>query len=554
MIIFDNDKSSRFSPSRHGPSESAADRNPAHGKAHLAQAMGEPATVDLGRAFTPVRPLLGASNDAPAFAPAENATADTRPGFAEIPQTERITTIRYFSGNLHRIAALSMTEIFLVFGAIYAAVLARFPEGIAGVESVMGPLWPRALVMTSVVIGAMFSLGLYQLRHRARYTGVLARVIVAIGVSMLVLGALFPLVAGLQTGAGLLAIAGGLAFGGIAAVRLAFAKLVDQEVFKRRVLVWGSGERAAAIGQRLRRRTDQRGFRILGYVNAPGDELRVGSERIFSCNQYLLGVVARERVHEVVVAMDDRRRAFPEAFLRECRLRGVNVVDIAQFLERETGRVSVELAAPSWLIYSRGFRADFVRVAAKRAFDLAASSLLLIVALPVMVLTSIAIWIEDRGPVFYRQVRTGQGGRPFRIFKFRSMSVDAEAGGRAVWAVNDDPRITRVGAFIRRLRIDELPQVFNVLLGEMSFVGPRPERPEFVQGLQRAIPFYAERHFVKPGITGWAQVRYPYGSSESDAREKLGYDLFYVSNHSLVFDFMILLQTVEIVLFRIGAR
>jgi sugar transferase (PEP-CTERM system associated) len=264
--------------------------------------------------------------------------------------------------------------------------------------------------------------------------------------------------------------------------------------------------------------------------------------------------VQRERIHEIVMAMDDRRQGFPEAFLRECRLRGVAVIDIVQFLERETGRVSVELASASWLIYSKGFRADLVRSASKRAFDVFAALLLLVLAAPVMILTAIAIRLEDRGPVFYRQVRTGQGGRPFKIIKFRSMSVNAESGGKAIWAVRNDPRVTRVGEFIRKVRIDELPQAFNVLAGSMSFVGPRPERPEFVQSLERRIPFYSERHFAKPGITGWAQVRYPYGASEDDAREKLGYDLFYVMNQSLAFDIRILMQTVEIVLFRIGSR
>ena len=552
MIILDNDKAARLGSVLHGATEGTAEISPAYDKAHLVPPGEASASPEAGR--TANRTLYGVPHEAAIPRAAPSLASVSRAGVADAAPADRVTSVRFFDGNMHRIAALALAEVLVVFGALYAAGMLRFTGGVAVVETLMGPLWPRALVMTTIVIGAMSSLGLYQLRHRARYNGVLARIIVALGASMAGLGALFLVVPDLHLGAGLLAIAGGIAFGGLAATRLAFARLVDQEVFKRRVLVWGTGERASTIGQRLRRRTDQRGFRVVGYVNAPGDELLVKSDSIFACNQDLLDVVARERVHEIVVAMDDRRRGFPEAFLRECRLRGVNVVDIVQFLERETGRVSVELAAPSWLIYSRGFRADLVRVAAKRAFDLAAASLLVVLTSPVMLLTMLAIWIEDRGPLFYKQVRTGQGGRPFKIVKFRSMSVNAESGGKAVWAVKNDPRVTRVGAFIRKTRIDELPQAFNVLAGEMSFVGPRPERPEFVQNLQLTIPFYAERHFAKPGITGWAQVRYPYGASEHDAREKLGYDLYYVSNHSLVFDFMILLQTVEIVLFRIGSR
>jgi len=554
MIHIENDKASRFSGGLYGSAEAPAGKRPARGMAHSGPSTEELSPVDLGRAFTPVRPLLSVPHDSPAFRPGERPTAGTHPGFSDIPQSKRFTTARYFSGNLHRIAALALAEALVLFSAPYLAAVLRYSEGVAAVEAATGPLWSRALLITVIVLAALASLGLYQLRHRASYTGVLARVMVSVGAGMGVLGIVFFLLPGLQLGTSVTAMTAGLAIAGLVATRLAFANLVDQEVFKRRVLVWGSGERAAAIGQRLRRRTDQRGFRVVGYVNAAGDELKVGSDNVFSCNQDLLDVVARERVHEVIVAMDDRRHGFPEAFLRECRLRGVNVVDIVQFLEREAGRVSVELAAPSWLIYSRGFRADLLRVAAKRAFDVFLSLVLVTLTLPVMLLTALAIWLEDRGPIFYRQVRTGQGGKPFKIIKFRSMSVNAESGGRAVWAVKDDPRVTRVGAFIRKVRIDELPQAFNVLVGDMSFVGPRPERPEFVQNLQRTIPFYAERHFAKPGITGWAQVRYPYGASENDAREKLGYDLYYVSNHSLVFDFMILLQTAEIVLFRIGSR
>lgn len=473
------------------------------------------------------------------------------------PATEPLTRFRYFSGNVHRIAALAVVEAAASLAAFFTAAGllsgARVPPGAALGP---GPAWPQALLLLSVLLVALSSMGLYRLRHRAPLASVLARLLVATGGAAILLEALFALSPSLGMGAGVATVAGLLSFLGLATTRFAFMRLVDQDVFKRRVLVWGAGERAATIGVRLRRRTDQRGFRVLGYVNTDADPeaVRVPRQKVIGTEADLLDFVMRERVHEIVVAMDDRRRGFPSTFLRECRLRGVIVRDIESFLERETGRVSVELARPSFLIYSSGFRSDFVRNAVKRAFDLGAALVLLAASLPVMLLAALAVKLEDGGPIFYRQVRTGRGGRPFRIIKFRSMSVNAEAGGKAVWAVRNDSRVTRVGAFIRKVRIDELPQVFNVLSGEMSFVGPRPERPEFVRTLARAIPFYDERHFVKPGITGWAQVRYPYGASEDDSREKLGYDLYYVMNHSLVFDIMVMLQTVEIVLFRIGSR
>jgi sugar transferase (PEP-CTERM system associated) len=330
--------------------------------------------------------------------------------------------------------------------------------------------------------------------------------------------------------------------------------VVDEEIFKRRVLVWGAGNRAASILKRLRRRTDRRGFRIVGHVRAPGDGNAIGAAQALGHLEELVQLALQQRVEEIVVAMDDRRAGFPTAQLLECRLRGIQVTDILTFLERESGRVSIDLLHPSWLIFADGFRCNVARLASKRVFDVVVSLGILVVTLPVSLLAAAAIWIEDRGPIFYRQVRTGQNGRLFEMLKFRRMRVDAEGDGRAVWAMRNDPRVTWVGAVIRRLRIDELPQVINVLLGHMSFVGPRPERPAFVGQLAQAIPYYHERHFVKPGITGWAQVRYSYGASRRDAEEKLEYDLYYVKHHTLVFDLMVLLLTVEIVLFRIGSR
>jgi sugar transferase (PEP-CTERM system associated) len=254
--------------------------------------------------------------------------------------------------------------------------------------------------------------------------------------------------------------------------------------------------------------------------------------------------------------MDDRRRGFPMHEFLECRLAGIDIIELPSFLERETGKVRLDVLNPSWIIFGGGFRATQVERWLERGFDIVASLLLLLLAMPIMFVTTIAIMIEDgmRAPVLYRQSRVGQHGRVFDVLKFRSMRVDAEPAGEARWAVQDDPRVTRVGAFIRKTRIDELPQLCNVLRGEMSFVGPRPERPEFVEQLEERIPYYRERHSVKPGITGWAQLCYPYGSSERDAVEKLQYDLYYVKNRSLLFDLAILVQTVEVVLWGKGAR
>jgi sugar transferase (PEP-CTERM system associated) len=282
----------------------------------------------------------------------------------------------------------------------------------------------------------------------------------------------------------------------------------------------------------------------------------VAPERLTPRPESLFDWAIEQDVDEIVVAMDDRRQGFPLHEFLECRLAGIEVVELPTFLERETGKLRLDVTSPSWFIFAEGFRASPVQQGLERGFDLLASSLLLVVGMPFIALTAMAIKLEDgwAAPVLYRQRRVGQHGRIFDVMKFRSMRVDAEKPGEARWATADDPRVTRVGSFIRKTRLDELPQLFNVLRGNMSFVGPRPERPEFVDRLERTIPYYRERHTVKPGITGWAQLCYPYGASEKDALEKLQYDLYYVKNRSLLFDLAIIMQTVEVVLWGKGAR
>ena len=466
--------------------------------------------------------------------------------------------VRLFNGNLHLPAVfLAVSEIAIAVSSVYLAVWVRFSgfsDMLAAFHTTVGSIWPRASLFAAVLLLSLASLGLYQLRQRTRFTGILVRLLIAVLLAQAMIALVFYVVPSLFVGRGVVALAGVFAFLGLALVRFVFLHIADEDTFKRRVLVLGSGERAATIMKRLRRRADQRGFKIVGYVKAPGDTPEVPGHHIVGSEDGLLRVAMHNKVEEIVVAPDDRRGGLPIDELLECRVRGVEVCDVLEFFERESGRVEVELMKPSWLIFSKGFRSDLVRLASKRLFDILVSTGVLVIGLPIGLLTSIAIFLEDRGPILYRQTRVGRNGRPFPMLKFRSMSVNAEPNGTAVWATQNDPRVTRVGALIRKLRIDELPQVLNVLVGHMSFVGPRPERPEFVKELAQTIPYYPERHSVKPGITGWAQVRYRYGSSEQDAQDKLEYDLYYVKHHSLAFDLMVLLQTVEVVLFRIGSR
>lgn len=416
--------------------------------------------------------------------------------------------------------------------------------------------WGTAVVFAVCALLALSAMGLYSARQRARLRGVVLRAGLAMLLALAMVVIITFFVQSLQPEPRQLIEWGALSLALLVLSRLIGDRLVDENAFKRVVLVYGAGQRAKSLSQ-LRRRSDQRGFRIAAYVSAPGEAVLVDRDVIsIEPDEQLRDLAQQLSVDEIVVAMDDRRREFPVRELLDCRLAGIEVIDLVSFLERETGRVRLDVLNPSWIIFGEGFRRDPVRQGSKRVFDVLAALALLIVTLPFIVLTTIAIMIEDgpRKPVLYRQRRVGLDGKVFNVLKFRSMTVDAEADGRPQWARTGDARVTRVGRVIRKVRIDELPQVFNVLRGDMSFVGPRPERPEFVSQFGETVPYYDERHCAKPGITGWAQLCYPYGASEKDAIEKLQYDLYYVKNHTLLFDLMILLQTVEVVLFGKGGR
>jgi len=455
------------------------------------------------------------------------------------------------------LGVLALIEVGLACLALYAAVLIRFQtplRHLPDLELELGPLWPRALLFSVIVAICLLAFGLYSSRQRAQLGGIFVRLVAALVVASGALAAIFYLIPSLQLWRGVAALAVTGTGCLVLASRLVFARAVDQEIFKRRVLVYGAGASATAVAD-LRRSADRRGFFLAGFVLPPGEAPAVPAARLLNPGGDLRGLCERLNVSEVVVAMDDRRRGFPIRELLDCRLAGIEVTELLTFLERETGRVRIDVLNPSWIIFGQGFRRDPLRLFSSRTMDLLASLAVLALSLPVMLLTLIAIKIEDgwSAPALYSQARVGLGGRTFRVLKFRSMRRDAELGG-AQWAQQRDPRVTRVGVIIRKLRVDELPQVINVLRGHMSFVGPRPERPEFVAHLAEKIPYYVQRHCVKPGITGWAQLCYPYGSSEQDALEKLQYDLYYIKNNSLLFDVAILVQTAEVVLLGKGAR
>jgi sugar transferase (PEP-CTERM system associated) len=465
--------------------------------------------------------------------------------------------LRFLGQFLHMpIAVLAAFEGLLFIAVLFLAAMLRLgtvaPTTFEGSRS---GLWVCAAVFSVDTLMALAALGLYSSRQRSDLPGLIVRLAVAVAASFVLAAALFYGVPTLRVGRGILALSAFFAFCSVLVTRGFLSQVVDEGAFRRRVLVYGAGSRALAIAS-LRRRSDRRGFTVVGYVQAQDEVLAAPERQVLKSNPDLRELCLQHEVDEVVVAMEDRRRGFPIAEFLDCRFAGIDVTELLSFLERETGRVAIDVLNPSWLIFGEGFRRNQARLLTARTLDLVASAMILLVSVPAMLVTTLAIKAEDglRAPVLYRQARIGLGGRVFYVLKFRSMRTDAESSGQAQWAQEEDPRVTRVGAMIRKLRVDELPQIFNVVRGDMSLVGPRPERPEFVASLSDRIPYYGERHCVKPGITGWAQLCYPYGSSERDALEKLQYDLYYIKNNSLLFDLAILVQTVEVVLMGKGAR
>ena len=445
---------------------------------------------------------------------------------------------------------LAVAEFIVFISSVYFGILLRY-SSVSNASIDMLSL--KSLVFAAVMYSCMIAMGLYQRHLRDGRRGMFIRVGVAFSIGFVGMSLLFYLFPGLFLGRGVFGLAFSFALAGVVIARLLYIKLVDRKALNRRILVLGVGKKAKLIESLLKRRTDRRGITIVGYVPLADEAPQIASEKFIPHTSTLNELVLQHDVDEIVLAITDRRKSFPVEELLDCKMSGVGVVELLTFFERQTGRIILELLQPSWLIFSDGFSQGMVRNIVKRAFDIVASLVLLSFTFPIMLATMLVIYLEDRGPIFYRQVRVGQNWKLVQVMKFRSMRTDAEKKGAQFASANDD-RVTKVGKFIRKTRIDELPQLFNVLKGEMSFVGPRPERPQFVEEFSNNIHFYAERHRVKPGITGWAQICYPYGASEKDTIEKLQYDLYYVKNYSIFLDLTVLFQTAEVILWGKGAR
>jgi sugar transferase (PEP-CTERM system associated) len=330
--------------------------------------------------------------------------------------------------------------------------------------------------------------------------------------------------------------------------RLGYGWLVQLPILVERAYVLGTGERAQRVVQGLRQNPE------IGVEIASWTGKLEGAVTRDSVAAHLMEVVKKQKVHRVIVAMPDRRGTIPMQELLELRMQGVKIEEATSWLEKISGKIEVDSLYPSWLVFSEGFRRSTAFIVIRRLLSITISLIGLILAAPLLPLIMLAIRLDSRGPVFYTQTRVGKAGRVFKVVKFRTMRQDAEAVSGPKWAGESDPRVTRVGKFLRSSRLDEIPQLWCVLKGDMAFVGPRPERPEFIEWLSKEIPYYGVRHMVRPGVTGWAQVKYKYGSTIEDSREKLQYDLYYIKNASIGFDLLIMFLTVKTVLLRRGAQ
>lgn len=463
--------------------------------------------------------------------------------------------IKIFNHYFHRRTLWQMGLDMALVTVVFMAILLSMADVSNTNDALIGPGLVRGLLMGVGFLAVNATLGFYDRSNVFSTTQVWARALVSFAVTgLIVVGVLLLLP--LPAFYGRTEAVMGVMMA--AMVLLLYQVLVGQflitRLTRRKVLVYGTGARAQAVGQRVKRPSSN--SELVGYFASPNErEHLVSSFGTLGENETLTDVVLATGVDEIVVALSERRGgSMPMRELLDCKLSGVQVTDIATYFEQTAGQIRLDTMSAGWLIFGEGFNQGFLRTTVKRVFDIVCALVLLVLASPLMLLTAVVIRLESPGGIFYRQERVGLDNQPFDVVKFRSMRSDAEKDGVPRWATAGDSRVTRVGKVIRKLRIDELPQLIGVLVGDMSLVGPRPERPYFVEKLTQEIPFYAVRHSVKPGVTGWAQVSYQYGSSQEDTINKLQYDLYYVKNHSLFLDLVILFETVGVVLTGKGAQ
>jgi sugar transferase (PEP-CTERM system associated) len=448
--------------------------------------------------------------------------------------------------------AFFFLETLFIIGMVVFGTYLRFLGEIDEVSFLS--FFPKALLITMAVQLSLYYFDLYDLKVYRKNLELTVRLLQSLGISSIFLAILYYIFPSIIIGRGIFLISLVFMAAVIVTWRVLYNRLLKTKHLDQKILIVGTGPLAKNIGKDLIERPDT-GFNVVGFVSeTPGrDGERLINPTILGDQERIVEIAKRERVDRIVVALEERRGKFPVAQLLECKMAGTPIEEGVEFYEHLTGRMLVESLRPSTLIFSDGFKKSKLEIWMKRTSGFALSLIGLILLSPVILIISILIKIDSAGPVYYKQKRVGERGKAFNLLKFRSMVKNAETG-KPVWAGENDSRVTRIGRWIRKLRLDEIPQMVNVLKGDMSFVGPRPERPFFVEELRKEIPYYDQRHYVKPGITGWAQVKFPYGASKEDAQEKLKYDLYYIKNLSTLFDLVIIFETIKVVLFGKGAR
>jgi sugar transferase (PEP-CTERM system associated) len=448
-------------------------------------------------------------------------------------------------------AILMLGDILFAFFALCVASSLRFWPSVYA-HPMVSQEGTKSFVLIAVFIFSSFLIEIYTNEIKRGRKEIIIRVYSALAVSFLILSALYYMLPDIMFGRRILFLSL-IVFGALQmAWHIGYTSCLNIPGMAKRVLILGTGPLARQIGEIIAS-TNHRHL-LSGYVSLESESVLVPSGAILGNIKGLVETVKEEKVHKLVVSLAERRGIFPLEDVLNCKFNGVEVIDAPSFYEELTGKLLLENMNPSSFIFCQGFKLNAPLRVYKRVFDVFFSVITIILVAPLIPLIALMIKLDSRGPVFFRQLRVGAKEKQFVLYKFRTMREDAESTTGAVWSQKNDPRITRIGRFLRKARLDEIPQLYNVLRGDMSFIGPRPERPEFIEALKELIPYYSERHFVKPGITGWAQVKYSYGSSIEDTIEKLRYDLFYIKHVSLFFDLLIIMETIKVVMFGRGAR
>jgi len=455
-----------------------------------------------------------------------------------------------------RTIGLLLADAAIIYGGVILALYLRL--GVEGMSHELNDKngWLKITLATSVCVLIIYFYDLYDYTVMTNRRELMLRLVQALGIAWALLALLFYFVPPLLLGRGVSAISVPVVLVLLLSWRVLIHYLMGHPEIGEKILVVGTGQAARDTVDAVAERRDA-GYRIVGFVTENGikPSTKIGETTVLGTTEELESIVSKEKINRIVIAVRERRGTFPTETLLKMSLAGdVNIEECTSFFERVTGQVHVDMLRPSWLIFAGRGKETRLKTVIRELVHRGLALFGLIVSLPIAILTALLIKIESKGDVLYRQERVGKNGKIFKVIKFRSMRTDAEKDGKPVWATSNDDRVTRVGKIIRKIRVDEIPQFWNIIKGEMSFVGPRPERPHFVAQLAEEIPFYEHRHLVAPGLTGWAQIKYPYGASVEDARQKLQYDLYYIKNQSLALDLVIVFETIKTVLFGKGGR